>query len=133
MKSRFALLAMMVVAAAPLAAQGGGGGGGGMRGGRGGMTAEQYETTYKLTADQKAKFEPVFKAYNDHVTSLRNYRMAQGQAGAEVSPDSTKLQMDLQTKFNADFKAILTADQVKIFDSVQAARGQGRRGGGGGK
>ena len=139
MKSRFALVAVMALVAAPLAAQGGGGGGGGGgRGGGRGMNIEAMTTLYTLTPEQVKKADALLVTYNAGVQPLMQYMMAARQGGGEVSPDSTKKQQELRTKFNADFKAILTADQAKKFDSVQAAAPQGRgggrgAGGGGGK
>src|SRR5512140_616134 len=114
MKSRFALLAMMVIAAAPLAAQGGGGGGGmgGMGGGRGMARGINNDSTMAavlgLSADQHAKYKATLDTYNTANMSLRNYMMAQRQAQAEVSADSTAKQAALRTKLAADLKALLT-------------------------
>jgi hypothetical protein len=143
MKSRFALVAVMALLAAPVAAQGGGGGGGGMGGGGGrgggrGMNIEALTTTYTLSAEQVKKADALLVSYNAAVQPLMQYMMAARQDGGEVNADSMTKQRELRTKFNADFKAILNADQAKKFDSVQAAAPQGRGGGrgpggGGGK
>ena len=131
MKSRFALLAMMVIAAAPLAAQGGGGGGGmGGRGGRGIMNDSTMASLLNLTADQKTKYKATLDAYNTANMSLRTYMMAQRQAQAEVSADSTAKQAAMRAKVTADLKALLTPDQAKLFDSVVAAAPTGRGRGG---
>jgi Spy/CpxP family protein refolding chaperone len=140
MKSRFALLAMMVIAAAPLAAQGGGGGMGGMggmgggRGGRGIMNDSVMTSILGLSADQHTKYKATLDAYNTANMSLMTYMRAQRTAQADVSPDSTAKQAAMRAKVTADLKALLTADQAKLFDSVVAATpaGGGRRGGGGG-
>jgi Spy/CpxP family protein refolding chaperone len=141
MKSRFALLAMMVIAAAPLAAQGGGGGGGGMggmggggRGGRGIMNDSTMASLLGLSADQHTKYKATLDAYNTANMSLMTYMRAQRTAQADVSPDSTAKQTAMRAKVTADLKALLTADQAKLFDSVVTATpaGGGRRGGGGG-
>ncbi|HEY4099765.1 MAG TPA: hypothetical protein VGM20_02685 [Gemmatimonadales bacterium] len=134
MKSRFALVAMLALAAAPLAAQGGGGGGGGGgRGGRGGgMNVDAMTTLYTLTDDQKAKTQTLLDEYNKNAQPLMQYTRAQRQAGATVDPDSAKKSTDLRNDFNAKFKALLTADQSKKFDSVQTAMAARRGGGGGG-
>jgi Spy/CpxP family protein refolding chaperone len=134
MKSRLALVAMLVVAAAPLAAQGGGGppGGGRGMGGRG-MNIEAMTTLYTLTPEQVTKADALIKAYQESTRPLQQYMMAQRQGGGEVNADSMKKSTDLRTKFNADIKALLTGDQVKKFDSVQAAQAarMGGRGPGG--
>jgi Spy/CpxP family protein refolding chaperone len=134
MKSRIALVALMVMATAPLAAQGGGGGGAGrgMGGGRG-MNIEAMTALYTLTPEQVTKADALLKAYQAQVMPLQQYMMAQRQAQAEVNPDSMKKSTEARTKFNADFKALLTADQAKKFDSVQAAQAarMGGRGPGG--
>lgn len=135
MKSRFALVAIMALAAAPLAAQGGGGGGGG--GGRGmgrggGMNVDAMTTLYTLTDDQKTKTQALLDDYNKSAMPLQQYMRAQRQAQATVDPDSTKKSTDLRNDFNSKFKALLTADQSKKFDSVQTAMAARRGGGGGG-
>lgn len=124
MKSRMALLTMLVVAAAPLAAQQGG-----MQRG-GGNNIEALTTLYSLTPEQKTKAEAALKVYTDASTPLRTYMMAQRQAQAEVHADSMKKSQELTAKWNEAFKAILTGDQVKKFDSVQAARANRQRPGG---
>jgi hypothetical protein len=135
MKSRFALMAMMVIAAAPLAAQGGGGGGmGGMpRMARGINNDSIMAGVLNLSAEQRAKYKATLDAFNTANMSLSTYMRAQRGAGGDVSPDSTAKQQALRAKLTTDLKALLTADQVKLFDSVVAATPQGgRRGGGGG-
>jgi Spy/CpxP family protein refolding chaperone len=134
MKSRFALLAMMVVAAAPLAAQGGGGGGGRRGGGgRGGMDIEQMTTQYNLSSDQKTKATALIKIYTDGTAATQTWMASERAAGAAQNVDSMKKISDARAKFNADFKALLTPDQAKTFDSVQTAQQGRRRGGGGGR
>jgi protein CpxP len=131
MKSRYALLALAVVcAAAPLAAQGGGGGG--RRGGGGGMNVDQMTTQYSLSADQKTKTVALIKIFTDGTAATQAWMMSEQQAGAARNADSTQKVTDARTKFNADFKALLTPDQSKTFDSVQTANAGRRRGGGGG-
>ena len=134
MKSRLALVAMLVVAAAPLAAQGGGGAPGGGRGmGGRGMNIEAMTALYTLTPEQVTKADALIKAYQESTRPLQQYMMAQRQGGGEVNADSMKKSTDLRTKFNADIKALLTGDQVKKWDSVQAAQAarMGGRGPGG--
>lgn len=129
MKSRFALLAMMVIAAAPLAAQGGGGRGGMARGI---MNDSVMTSLLGLSADQHTKYKATLDTYNTANMSLMTYIRAQGQAGAEVSADSTAKRTAMRAKVTTDLKALLTPDQAKLFDSVVAAAPTGRRGGGGG-
>lgn len=133
MKSRFALLALaMVCAAAPLAAQGGGGGG--RRGGGGrGMNIDNLATMYSLSADQRTKTEALIKIFTDGTAATQTWIMSERQAGAVQNADSAKKIADARAKFNADFKALLTADQSKKFDSVQANPPARRGGGGGGR
>jgi len=135
MKSRFALLALMVVAASPLVAQGGGGGGGMRRGGGGGggaMNVDQLVTQYKLTGDQKTKTEALVKTYTDATQATQAWIRSEAQNGALPNADSAKKVADARTTFNTSFKALLTAPQAQVFDSVQAAMANRRRGGGGG-
>jgi hypothetical protein len=115
MKSRFALLAMLALVAAPLAAQGG-------RGGGRGMSVDNLNTVYQLSKDQKTKTQSLLDDYNKNSASVQLYIQTQRQNAAEVSPDSTKKGADLLADFNTKFKALLTANQVKKFDSVQASR-----------
>ena len=75
-----------------------------------------------LSPEQVTKATAILKEYNDARTPLMSYMMTQRQAQAEINADSQKKSAALTAKFNADFKAILNADQAKIFDSVQAAR-----------
>ncbi len=138
MKSRFALVAVMALLAAPVAAQGGGGGGmggGGGRGGGRGMNIDALTTMYTLTPEQVKKADALLVTYNAAAQPLQQYMMAARQGGGEINADSAKKSTELRAKFNADFKALLDADQAKKFDSVQAnppQRGGGGRGPGGG-
>jgi hypothetical protein len=95
------------------------------------MNIEAMTALYTLTPEQVTKADALLKAYQAQVAPLQAYMMAQRQAQAEVNADSMKKSTDARTKFNADFKALLAGDQVKKFDSVQAA--QAARMGGGGR
>jgi len=101
-------------------------------GGRG-MNIEAMTALYTLTPEQVTKADALIKAYQESTRPLQQYMMAQRQGGGEVNADSMKKSTDLRTKFNADIKALLTGDQVKKWDSVQAAQAarMGGRGPGG--
>lgn len=120
MKARFALMAMMLVAVAPLSAQ--------RRGG--GMTIDQLSSTYSLTSPQKPKVEALLKAYNDNTQPTMAWMASERANGAITNADSSKKLADARTKFNADFKAILTVPQAEKFDSIQKVMASRVRGGG---
>lgn len=89
-------------------------------------------TQYSLSADQKTKTEALVKIFTDGTAATQAWIQSERQAGAAVNADSMKKVADARAKFDADFKALLTADQSRLFDSVAAQRGAGRRGGRGG-
>lgn len=123
MKARFALVAMMLVAVAPLSAQ--------RRGGRGGgMSIEQLTSTYTLTSDQKSKTEALLKTYDEKTQPTMAWMASERANGAVTNADSSKKLADLRTRFNTDFKAILTAPQAEKFDSIQRVMASRVRGGG---
>ena len=127
MKFRLALLAMLVVVAAPMAAQGGGMG---RAGGFGrAISVDNLTTLYKLTKDQKTRTQVMVDDYNKSAQPLQQYISSQRNDGAIVPMDSTKKQQQLRDDFNAKFKVLLTGDQSKKFDSVQAAARPVRGGG----
>lgn len=126
MKFRFALLATLVVVAAPLAAQGG-------RRGGGGMNVDNMATMYTLSADQKTRTDSLVKIFTAGTAATQAWIRSEAQAGAVANADSAKKVADARARFNADFKALLTPDQAKKFDSVQANPPARRGGGGGGR
>jgi Spy/CpxP family protein refolding chaperone len=85
--------------------------------------AAQLKTQLALTDDQTAKVTAIYTAQAKSMDSLRN-------AGGDMSA-----MRPMMTATNAKVKAVLTADQAKKFDEMQAARmnrGGGGMGGGGG-
>ncbi len=124
MKSRFALLALLVVAVSPLAAQRGGRG----FGPQGILNYDQMNALLKLSSPQKTAYQAALTTYNKVVQPLQQYTRDQRQAGAVVSPDSTKKQQDVFDSFKMSIDSILTDVQKPKFDSVAAATGRGARG-----
>ncbi len=131
MKTRYALLAMMFVAAIPLGAQGGGGGRRNGGGGGAAMNIDNLTTTYKLTADQKTAAEALIKTYTTATQATQAWMRSEAQAGGAQNADSLKKITDARATFDSGFKALLTAPQAQVYDSVQKAQPVRRRGGGG--
>jgi len=123
MKSRFALLAMLVVAASPLAAQRGRG-----FGPTGVLNYDQMNSLLKLSSQQKTQYQAALTNYNKIIQPLQEYTREQRQAGAVVSPDSTRKQQDAFESFKSSIDSILTEAQKPKFDSVAALTGRGARG-----
>ena len=136
-------VALLLAATAVADAQGGGGGGRG-RGGRGGQAALMANIT--LDAALQAKVDSVFAKYQAQSAEIRTAAMAAaggtaggggggggGRGGPPLDSASQAKINDLNTKRNAEVKALLNADQQKVFDeNVAAQAARGRRGGGGG-
>lgn len=134
MSIRFALVAVLALGAAPLAAQGGGMGagmGGGMR--AGGMMAGAPDAA-KLTTDlgldeaQAEKVTALVAAYKESTKGVQAWmdgiRASGGMQAMRNAPgaqDSLAKMRTARTKFEADLKAILTLDQAKKYDEMQAA------------
>lgn len=107
-------------AAAPAA------GGGGGKGGRAPMSVDDrlaaLTKALTLTADQQAKIKPILQDQTDKMKA--------------VFADTTVQQADKRAKMkeirdaaNTAIKAVLTADQAKTFDELQAKRQGGGKGG----
>jgi hypothetical protein len=139
-------VALLLAATAGADAQGGGGGGRGGGRGRGGQAALMANIT--LDAAVQAKVDSVFAKYQAQVTEIRTAAMTAagvaaggggggggggGRGGFQLDSTSQAKVNDLNTKRNAEVKALLNADQQKVFDeNVAAQAARGRRGGGGG-
>lgn len=103
--------------------------GGGMAGGRGRMSMIDrlltQPTAITLTADQQKK-----------VDSLKTAQTAEMSAAREAAGDDRQAMFgkmrEINTKYEAAVRALLTPEQQKTFDENVAAMPQrGRRGGGG--
>ena len=97
-----------------------GGRGGGGRGGEGGRERDPFariSQSLNLTADQKAKAQPIFDAAKPEMTAMHQETM-----------QKTKAIMD---KVSSQLRPLLTAEQQKTLDAQQ--KGQGGRGQGGKK
>jgi Spy/CpxP family protein refolding chaperone len=125
-----AVLALLVAANAAEAQ--GGGGGGGMGGGRGGDPAAQVQRQVDarlagITLDdaQKAKVDTLSKALVAEQVKLREGMAAGGDMQAMRAKTT-----EMNTKFYADIKALLTPEQQAKFDENVKNLPQGRGRGG---
>lgn len=128
MSIRFALVAVLALGAAPLAAQGGGMGGGMRAGGM--MTAapdaDKLTTDLGLDSAQAAKVTALVAAHKEATTGVQAWMDGirasgdmQAMRNAPGAQDSLTKMRGARTKFDADLKAILTADQAKKYDEMQ--------------
>ncbi len=105
-----------------------GGGGGQARGGRGGVARLMTDIT--VSADIQAKIDTIAAKYQAQSREL----MVAAQASGGAPDDATRAKMtEINTKRNAEIRALLTAEQQVVFDKNVAAMpvGGGRRGAGG--
>ncbi len=100
-------------------------GGGGQRGGgRGGIARLMTDIT--VSADIQAKIDTIAAKYQTQSREL----MAAGAGGAPDDATRAKM-MEINTKRNAEIRALLTAEQAAQFDkNVATMPAGGRRGGG---
>ncbi len=102
-----ALLAIGVSAASY--AQGGPGGGGRMGGGTPEQQLERFKTQITgITADQEAKLKVIYAAQGKSMDSLRT------ALGDDRQSYFAKMQ-PIQTKYSAQIKAVLNAEQAKVY------------------
>lgn len=129
MTTRLAALALLALAAAPLAAQGGGMGGGMRMGSM--MTAPdaaKLTTDLALDSAQAAQATALVAAYREATKGVQGWmdgiRASGNMAAMRNAPgaqDSLAKLRTARTKFDADLKAILTPEQAKKYDELQAA------------
>lgn len=109
----------------------------GTRGDRPQMTPEQrlqrqtqqLVEQLKLTKDQEAKVTAINKKYAEKQPfDFSKMRDASDDERAKMREAMTKVQAEK----NKEIKALLTADQVKLFDEMQKKREENRRNGQGG-
>ena len=125
---RMAVLgAALVFGVTTVASAQGGGAGGQARGGRGNQVA-RLMTDITVSADIQAKIDTIAAKY---MAQTRELMTAGG--GAQMD-DATRAKMtDLNSKRNAEIRALLTTEQQAVFDkNVAAMPVRGNRGGGGG-
>jgi hypothetical protein len=107
-------------------AQGGGAGGGQARGGGRGNQVARLMTDITVSADVQARIDTIAAKYQ---TQTRELMTAGG--GAQMDDATRAKMMDLNTKRNAEIRALLSAEQAAQFDkNVAAMPAGGRRGGG---
>ena len=99
-------------------------GGGGQRGGgRGGIARLMTDIT--VSADIQTKIDTIAAKYQAQTREL--------MAGGQMDDAARAKMMDLNTKRNAEIRALLTPEQQAQFDkNVAAMPAGGRRGGGAG-
>jgi Spy/CpxP family protein refolding chaperone len=135
-----AVLALLVAAFAAEAQGGGGGGGrgqrgGGGRGGAGGVTMLMQNIT--VDAAIQTKIDSLTSAFTEASNKLRTDlglpAGGRGRGGGDTPPVDPAKMAEFQTKntemtnkLRADVKALLTADQQKVFDENLANMPQGR-------
>ena len=123
---RFLLLVLAVgILAAPVAnAQGGGGGGGGQgRGGRGGPVAA-WLANITLSAEQQTQVDSIGAKYRAMRAPMAQDMDSTARAAAQAK------NMELSLKQADEVRAVLTADQQKVFDENKKNNPTGRRAGG---
>jgi len=103
--------------------------GGGRGGGRGGVARLMTDIT--VSADVQAKIDTIAAKYQ---AENRELMAAAGASGGTLDDATRAKMMEINTKRNAEIRALLTAEQQVVFDkNVAAAAAGGRaRGGGGG-
>lgn len=130
-RTSMAVLALFVAASGAEAQ--GGGGGGGMGGGRGGDPAQMIQRQVDarlagitLDAKQKATVDSLSKVMVTEQTKMRESMMG---GGGDMQAMRAKM-TELNTKFYADIKAVLTPEQQAKFDENVKNLPQGRGRGG---
>ena len=110
-------------------AQGGGAGGGR---GRGGITRLMTDIT--VSADVQTKIDSIVAKYQAQTRELMGAPAGAGGGMGQMTqmtPEMRTKMMELNTKRNAEIRALLTAEQQVVFDKNVAAAPQGGRRGGG--
>ncbi|MGV3503927.1 MAG: hypothetical protein ACO1O1_09465 [Adhaeribacter sp.] len=88
---------------------------------RAGRMTEAMTKQFNLTADQSSKIKPILLARAAEQTELR--KKYQG-GDRKVAMEEFK---KLSEKYNAQIKAVLTAEQYAKYEANQAQRGGGQR------
>jgi periplasmic protein CpxP/Spy len=98
------------------------------------MQTQRLVEQYKLNKDQEAKVTAINKKYSQNQTDFSRMRDASDEERTKMRDEMQKVQADK----NKEIRAVLTADQAKLFDENQKKQeeqrrnGQGRMGGFGG-
>ncbi|HUF26355.1 MAG TPA: hypothetical protein VMM18_05165 [Gemmatimonadaceae bacterium] len=88
---------------------------GGGRGGMGGNPGRMLMQNITLTAEQQVRVDSISAKYQAEMTAMR-----QGGGGG-MSDEARQRMMESRTKLQADLRAVLTAEQQKVFDENAAA------------
>jgi Spy/CpxP family protein refolding chaperone len=98
------------------------------------MQTQRLVEQYKLNKDQEAKVTAINKKYSQNQTDFSRMRDASDEERTKMRDAMQKVQAEK----NKEIRAVLTADQAKLFDENQKKQeeqrrnGQGRMGGFGG-
>jgi hypothetical protein len=131
-KIRMAMLAVALLGGVAVVAEAQGGGGRGQgRGGRGGVTALLAGTSVATDSVFIAKAQEIAAKYAVETGPIQQAMMAARQGGAAVDSAQIKKMAEINAKRNAEIRALLTKEEDKKLFDENAARPQGRRGGGG--
>lgn len=100
----------------------GGGGRGGWGGGNPAETAERLAKQLNLSSDQQTKIQGILE-------DQQKQREALMQDNSVAPEDRRAKMMEMRKKTQSDIRAVLTPDQQKQFDEMQARREQQMGGG----
>ena len=106
-------------------------GGGGQRGGGRGNQVARLMTDITVSADIQAKIDTIAAKYQTQTRELMTAAGGGGGGGMQMDSTTRAKMMELNTKRNAEIRALLSAEQQAQFDkNVAAMPAGGRRGGG---
>ena len=104
----------------------------GQRGGGRGNQVARLMTDITVSADIQAKIDTIAAKYQAQTRELMTAAGGGGGGGMQMDSTSRAKMMELNSKRNAEIRALLTTEQQVVFDKNVATAAQGRRGGGGG-
>ena len=106
-------------------------GGGQARGGGRGNQVARLMTDITVSADIQAKIDTIAAKYQTQTRELMTAAGGGGGGGMQMDSTTRAKMMELNTKRNAEIRALLSAEQQAQFDkNVAAMPAGGRRGGG---
>ena len=107
------------------------GGGAARGGGRGGIARLMTDIT--VSADVQTKIDTIVAKYRAQQMEMMGGAAGGGGGGgmAQMTDEQRTKMAELNTKRNAEIRALLTAEQQVVFDKNVAAAPQGGRRGGG--
>ena len=127
---RMAVLGAALVFGITATADAQGGGAGGARGpGRGGI--QRLMTDITVSADVQTKIDSIVAKYRTQQMEMMGAAGGGGGGMGQMTAEQRTKMMELNTKRNAEIRALLTPEQQTQFDKNVAAAPQGGRRGGG--